>query len=77
MTRGSYRGLLALFHMPLTDYKRFMNFLATHDCRVDYREFRNVTTEVRQSPRPMLPLSLTAEPCDTTPKEHALDRAAS
>ena len=27
--------------MPASDYKRFMNFLATHDCRVDYREFRH------------------------------------
>ena len=39
-TRGSYRGLLNLFGMEATDYQRFHNFLAAHECKVDYREFR-------------------------------------
>jgi DNA-binding NtrC family response regulator len=39
-TRGNYRAVVKLFGMPETDYKRFMNFLATHECTVDYREFR-------------------------------------
>ena len=39
-TRGNYRGLLKLFGMPEGDYKRFMNFLAAHDCTVNYRQFR-------------------------------------
>ena len=26
--------------MPESDYKRFMNFLAAHDCVIDFREFR-------------------------------------
>jgi transcriptional regulator with PAS, ATPase and Fis domain len=39
-TRGSYRGLLNLFGMESSDYQRFHNFLAAHDCKVDYREFR-------------------------------------
>jgi DNA-binding NtrC family response regulator len=39
-TRGSYRATLELFGIAPAEYKRFMNFLATHDCRVDYREFR-------------------------------------
>ncbi len=39
-TRGSYRGLLNLFGMEPTDYQRFHNFLAAHECKVDYREFR-------------------------------------
>jgi DNA-binding NtrC family response regulator len=39
-TRGNYRAVLKLFGMPESDYKRFMNFLATHDCAVDFREFR-------------------------------------
>jgi transcriptional regulator with PAS, ATPase and Fis domain len=39
-TRGSYRGLLNLFGMDSSDYQRFHNFLAAHDCKVDYREFR-------------------------------------
>jgi transcriptional regulator with PAS, ATPase and Fis domain len=39
-TRGNYRALLKLFGMPDSDYKHFMNFLAAHDCVVDFREFR-------------------------------------
>jgi len=39
-TRGNYRGLLKLFGMADGDYKRFMNFLAAHECTVDYRQFR-------------------------------------
>jgi DNA-binding NtrC family response regulator len=39
-TRGNYRALLKLFGMAATDYKRFMNFLAAHDCVVDFRQFR-------------------------------------
>jgi transcriptional regulator with GAF, ATPase, and Fis domain len=38
--RGSYRALLALFGMRANDYKRFLNFLAAHDCAVDPRRFR-------------------------------------
>jgi len=28
-----------------------MNFVATHDCGLDYREFRNATAEPSQFPR--------------------------
>jgi DNA-binding NtrC family response regulator len=44
MTRGNYRGVPALFNIPDSDYKKFMNFLATHDCRPDFREFRSPTS---------------------------------
>jgi DNA-binding NtrC family response regulator len=37
---GNYRGLLRLFGIPDSDYKRFLNFLSSHDCSVDFREFR-------------------------------------
>jgi len=37
---GSYRNLLTLFGMDQRDYKRFLNFLAAHDCGVDFRLFR-------------------------------------
>jgi transcriptional regulator with PAS, ATPase and Fis domain len=40
MSGGSYRGLLELFGMEQDDYKRLLNFLAAHDCRVEAREFR-------------------------------------
>ena len=36
-TRGNYRAMLKLFGMPESDYKRFMNFLAAHDCTVTSR----------------------------------------
>lgn len=42
-TRGSYHAVLKLFGMPDSDYKRFMNFLAAHDCVVDFREFRTTS----------------------------------
>ncbi len=39
-TAGSYRSLLLLFGMPEGDYKRLHNFLAAHDCALDFRPFR-------------------------------------
>jgi len=48
-TRGNYRSLLLLFRIPKSDYKRFMNFLAAHDCGVDYREFRNAQVDTPSS----------------------------
>jgi DNA-binding NtrC family response regulator len=47
-TRGNYRTLLKLFGMSPRDYKRFLNFLAAHDCRADFREFRNGMPESRR-----------------------------
>jgi transcriptional regulator with PAS, ATPase and Fis domain len=55
VSRGNYRSLLQLFRIPKSDYKRFMNFLATHECRIDYREFRNPTAEPSRYPRMVLP----------------------
>jgi hypothetical protein len=52
-TRGNYRAVVKLFGMPETDYKRFMNFLATHECTVDYREFRTPTASGTVVPRPV------------------------
>src|SRR4030095_11505609 len=54
-TRGNYRTMLKLFGMLPRDYKRFLNFLAAHDCRADFREFRNGTADVRPRPRSGLP----------------------
>jgi DNA-binding NtrC family response regulator len=47
-TKGNYRALLKLFGMAEGDYKRFMNFLAAHECTVDYRQFRSPTIVTRQ-----------------------------
>jgi DNA-binding NtrC family response regulator len=54
-TRGNYRALLKLFGMPNQDYKRFLNFLAAHDCRADFREFRNGVPEASRRPTLTLP----------------------
>jgi hypothetical protein len=40
-SRGRYKSMLTLFGMPSRDYRRFMNFLAAHDCTVEFREFRS------------------------------------
>jgi len=37
--RGSYMGLLTSFGIESSDYQRFLNFLAAHDCDVDFRLF--------------------------------------
>lgn len=54
-TRGNYRALLKLFGMSAQDYKRLLNFLAAHDCRPDFREFRNGAAEALRPPRVLLP----------------------
>jgi len=54
-TRGNYRSLLKLFGMSSSDYKRFLNFLAAHDCRADFREFRNGAPDVSRRPKLLLP----------------------
>jgi DNA-binding NtrC family response regulator len=40
-THGNYRAVVRLFGLPDSDYKKFMNFLTTHECAVDFRPFRN------------------------------------
>ena len=65
-TRGNYRSLLQLFRIPKSDYKRFLNFLAAHDCGIDYREFRHGGPATR--PRAVQPLSL-------HPKRRASEKA--
>lgn len=46
-TRGSYRSMLMLFGMPAEDYKRFLNFLAAHECALDFRQFRTPRPDAR------------------------------
>ena len=48
-TRGRYKDVLELFGMPSRDYRRFMNFLSTHECGVAVREFREAASS-RQTP---------------------------
>jgi transcriptional regulator with PAS, ATPase and Fis domain len=72
-TRGNYRALLKLFGMSSQDYKRFLNFLAAHQCGADFREFRQGTVQPQRPPRLMLP-PLPAKaglPSDRKPFAHA------
>jgi transcriptional regulator with PAS, ATPase and Fis domain len=39
-TCGNYRALVKLFGIDDRDYKRFLNFLAAHDCKIDARAYR-------------------------------------
>jgi transcriptional regulator with PAS, ATPase and Fis domain len=55
VTRGNYHALPKLFGMPEADYKRLMNFLAAHDCVVDFRPFRTEVVRDRQLPPPRSP----------------------
>jgi len=50
-THGNYKSLLRLFGIPAQDYKRFHNFLMAHDCKIDFRAFRQGTPEPARSPR--------------------------
>jgi DNA-binding NtrC family response regulator len=57
VTRGNYRGVMTLFNIPDSDYKKFMNFLATHGCGAEFREFRNpssIPPRIRRAPFPEL-----------------------
>jgi DNA-binding NtrC family response regulator len=76
-TRGNYRSLLRLFGMPASDYKRFLNFLAAHDCNVDFRAYRNGTapTGPMRAPRllPPLPDGRGATPDDASDRQSAPD----
>ena len=54
-SRGRYKAMLTLFGMSSRDYRRFMNFLAAHDCGVGFREFRE-TASSPQAPAEMPPV---------------------
>jgi hypothetical protein len=40
-TAGSYKLLVELLNMRPSDYKRFLNFLRKHECRVPFERFRS------------------------------------
>jgi cobalamin biosynthesis Mg chelatase CobN len=50
-TRGNYRAVLRLFGMPPDDYKKFLNFLAAHECSVDFRPFRTEAWDEAGAPQ--------------------------
>ena len=61
-TSGNYRALVQLLGMAPGDYKRFLNFLSTHGCTVDFREFRSgqVANDRRIEPPFRIPVSRAA-----------------
>ena len=81
VSRGNYRSLLRLFGIPESDYKRFMNFLSTHDCRAEFREFRHGTGELTGEPRRLLsalpPLPVPRAPRPETQADTPKEKAAS
>ena len=44
-TQGSYRDLIELFHLPPSDYKRFLAFLYQHDSHLPFHPFRDPSAE--------------------------------
>ena len=52
-TSGNYRAMLNLFGMDPGDYKRFLNFLSTHGCTVDFRQYRAGRGSVETASTPL------------------------
>jgi transcriptional regulator with GAF, ATPase, and Fis domain len=62
-TGGNYRALVTLFGMPDSDYKRFLNALASHDCAVDFHPFRTGRAPLPEEFEPLRVLNRSAETC--------------
>ena len=43
--RGSYKIVVRLFNMELTDYKKFLNFLRKHECQLPFQAYRQIDRE--------------------------------
>ena len=72
-TRGNYRALLRLFGIGTQDYKRFLNFLAAHDCTVDFREFRHGSPPPLRAPRLLPALDAHTAPAGTAAEHTGTD----
>ena len=77
-TKGNYRSLLPLFGVPTNDYKRFLNFLAAHECTVDYRDYRSAAPDqisrigsLVGTRRPSGRDSTSGAPCAAAPLTHS------
>jgi transcriptional regulator with PAS, ATPase and Fis domain len=59
-TYGNYHALVTHFGMEPGDYKRFLNFLAAHDCNVDARRYRRGASNAGTvgAPMPADPITL-------------------
>jgi hypothetical protein len=65
-TCGNYRAVVALFGMPDGDYKPFLNFLAAHECCVDFREFRTGKAHTPAPRTTLVPVGATSGPDHVT-----------
>ena len=63
-TSGNYRAVLRLLRIDPGDYKRFLNFLSTHGCTVDFREFRNGEASREKTMAPAFKIPNTATQAD-------------
>jgi len=68
-TSGNYRAVLQLLGMAPGDYKRFLNFLSTHGCTVDFREFRSGRISAEQPMEPAFTIPSNRAPLDSTSAE--------
>ena len=59
-TSGNYRAALRVLRMEPGDYKRFLNFLSTHNCTVDFREFRSGQSQRERTIEPLLKIPAAA-----------------
>jgi len=66
-THGHYQAVVRMFGMPDSDYKRFMNFLASHDCTVEFRIYRYGTPHVGREGRLVLPAGIRRPPQEDEP----------
>jgi two-component system NtrC family response regulator len=74
-THGNYRSLLRLFGIPPGDYKRLHNFLMAHDCKVDYRAFRQGLPEPARPGQVLLPPRQATSPAAPQSDEAPLSAA--
>jgi transcriptional regulator with PAS, ATPase and Fis domain len=72
-SRGRYKSMLKLFGISSRDYRRFMNFLAAHECGVEFREFR-ATAASSETPFPGV---LVASPDTESPAPYSESYSAS
>ena len=47
--RGNYRIVAKLFNLQADDYKKFLNFLRKHDCRLPFKEYVVSSTAIRHT----------------------------
>jgi DNA-binding NtrC family response regulator len=74
-TSGNYRALLRLLGISPNDYKRFLNFLSTHDCSVNFREFRSGGASRERPLEPPFTIPV-AGPPNTDPRDQSRERQA-